>query len=264
MKIYISADIEGTCGIAHWDEAKLENNLSTYSKDQMTKEVNAACLGVNDIEKSDILIKDAHDSARNINPINLPENVKILRGWTKDPHVMMGGIDKSFDASLFIGYHSPATFNGNPLSHTLDTQFDYIKINDDIASEFTINAYTSAYYNVPVPFLSGDEMVCEHAKNLNPNIVTVPVSKGIGNGSISIHPNLAIKNIRLGVKSALSSNLSHHLIKLPKYFKIEIRFKEHFKSFRASFYPNMKVIDSQTLIFETDNYYEVLRMLLFI
>ena len=57
------------------------------------------------------------------------------------------------------------TFNGNPLSHTLDTQFDYIKINDDIASEFTINAYTSAYYNVPVPFLSGDEMLCEHAKN---------------------------------------------------------------------------------------------------
>ena len=109
MKIYISADIEGTCGIVHWDETQLENNLSTYNKDQMTKEVNAA--------------------------------------------------------SLFIGYHSPATFNGNPLSHTLDTQFDYIKINDDIASEFTINAYTSAYYNVPVPFLSGDEMLCEHAKN---------------------------------------------------------------------------------------------------
>ena len=106
MKIYISADIEGTCGIVHWDETQLENNLSTYNKDQMTKEVNAACLGINDLKKSDILIKDDH-----------------------------------------------------ALSHTLNTQFDYIKINDDIASEFTINAYTSAYYNVPVPFLSGDEML---------------------------------------------------------------------------------------------------------
>lgn len=177
----------------------------------MTKEVNAACLGVNDLKKSDILIKDAH-----------------------------------------------------ALSHTLNTQFDYIKINDDIASEFTINAYTSSYYNVPVPFLSGYEMLCEHAKKLNPNIVTVPVSKGIGNASISIHPTLAVKNIKLGVKSALSGNLSRHLIKLPQSFKVEIRFKEHYKSFRASFYPNMKAIDSQTLVFKTDDYYEVLRMLLFI
>lgn len=63
MKIYISADIEGTCGIVHWDETQLENNLSTYNKDQMTKEVNAACLGINYLKKSDILIKDAHDSA---------------------------------------------------------------------------------------------------------------------------------------------------------------------------------------------------------
>lgn len=264
MKIYISADIEGTCGIVDWNETELEYNLSTYTKEQMTKEVNAACLGINEIEKSDILIKDAHDSGRNINPMNLPENIKILRGWTKDPHVMMAGIDKSFDASLFIGYHSPATFNGNPLSHTLDTQFDYIKINDSIASEFTINAYTSSYYNVPVAFLSGGEMLCNHAKQLNPNIITIPVSKGIGNGSISIHPSLAIKNIKLGVKEALLGDLSRHLIKLPKHFKVEVKYKEHYKAFKASFYPNMKSIDSQTILFETNDYYEVLRMLLFI
>ncbi|WP_195250855.1 M55 family metallopeptidase [Romboutsia sp. 1001713B170207_170306_H8] len=264
MKIYISADIEGTCGIVDWNETELEHNLSTYSKQQMTQEVNAAYLGINEIEKSDILIKDAHDSGRNINPMKLPENIKILRGWTKDPHVMMAGIDKSFDASLFIGYHSPATFNGNPLSHTLDTQFEYIKINDSIASEFTINSYTSLYYNVPVAFLSGDEMLCRHAKQLTPNIITVPVSKGIGNSSISIHPYLALKNIKLGVKEALSGDLSRHLIKLPKHFKVEIKYKEHYKAFKASFYPNVKSVDSQTILFESNDYYEVLRMLLFI
>ena len=107
-------------------------------------------------------------------------------------------------------------------------------------------------------------MLCEHAKKLNPNIITDRVSKGIGNASISIHPTLAVKNIRLGVKSALSGDLSRHLIKLPESFKIEIKFKEHYNSYKASFYPNMKTIDSQTLVFKTDDYYEVLRMLLFI
>ena len=107
-------------------------------------------------------------------------------------------------------------------------------------------------------------MLCNHAKQLNPNIITIPVSKGIGNGSISIHPSLAIKNIKLGVKEALLGDLSRHLIKLPKHFKVEVKYKEHYKAFKASFYPNMKSIDSQTILFETNDYYEVLRMLLFI
>ena len=46
MKVYISADIEGTCGIVDWEETNLHDPQATYHKEQMTKEVNAACLGV--------------------------------------------------------------------------------------------------------------------------------------------------------------------------------------------------------------------------
>lgn len=264
MKIYLSADIEGTCGIVDWSEASLDSKFIEYHKDQMSKEASAACKGANSSGANDILIKDAHSTARNINPQLLPENVKILRGWTKDPHVMMGAIDKSYDACLFIGYHSGASQNGNPLSHTMCLDYDYIKINNETASEFMINAYTCAYYNVPVAFLSGDEMLCENAKKLNPNIATVPVSKGIGNGSISIHPNLAIKQIESGVKESLSGDLSRHIIKLPKSFEVKIKFKDHYKAYKASFYPNIKKLDSQTVLFNTDDYYEVLRLLFFI
>ncbi|MCC0716559.1 M55 family metallopeptidase [Clostridioides sp. ES-S-0077-01] len=232
MKLYLSADIEGTCGIVNWDETKLECEFSQHYRTQMSKEITAACDGATQSGVHEILVKDAHDSGRNINPNILPENVKILRGWTKDPLVMMAGIDESFDACIFTGYHSGATCNGNPLSHTMDIDYDYFKINDEIASEFTINAYIAAYYNV--------------------------------NGSISIHPNLALKKIEKGVKKALSGDLSRHLIKLPDKFKIEIKFREHYKAFKASFYPNMKKIDSQTVLFETEDYYEFLRMLLFI
>ncbi len=164
MKLYLSADIEGTCGIVNWDETKLECEFSQHYRTQMSKEIAAACDGATQSGVHEILVKDAHDSGRNINPNILPENVKILRGWTKDPLVMMAGIDESFDACIFTGYHSGATCNGNPLSHTMDIDYDYFKINDEIASEFTINAYIAAYYNVPVAFLSGDEMLCESAK----------------------------------------------------------------------------------------------------
>jgi D-amino peptidase len=264
MKIYLSADIEGTCGIVDWDETELESNFGMYHREQMTRDVNAACIGANSVNATNILVKDAHDSARSINPLSLPENVDILRGWANNPLVMMACLDKSFDACIFIGYHSGSSQNGNPLSHTMDCDYDYIKINGNIVSEFTINAYTAAYFGIPIAFISGDEMLCDEAKKINPNIITVPVSKGIGNTSISIHPNLALSKIKEGVKNSLTGDLSRHIIKLPDRFEIEIKFRQHYKAYRSSFYPGVKQINSQTIQFKTDDYYEFLRMLFFL
>ena len=44
-RIYISSDIEGTCGIAHWDETELGRSEHEYFRRQMTSEVKAACEG---------------------------------------------------------------------------------------------------------------------------------------------------------------------------------------------------------------------------
>lgn len=264
MKVYISADIEGVCGIVDWEETHLHSSSAPYFKEQMSKEVSAACSGANSLLCSDILVKDAHDSARSINPLLLPENARILRGWTKNPHSMMAGIDDNFDATLFIGYHCGGSHNNSPLAHTRSTIYDYIKINGKIATEFMINAYTSIYYNTPVAFISGDEKVCSDAKELFPNIVTVPLCRGIGNASISIHPNLALTRIQSGVKTALSGDLSRHIILLPDKFEVEIKFKQHHDAYKASFYPGVEQIDSQTIKFVSDDYYEVLRMMLFV
>ncbi|WP_250675246.1 M55 family metallopeptidase [Paraclostridium ghonii] len=265
MKVYISSDIEGTCGIVNWEETNLDYPLGEYHKIQMTKEVKSACDGANKYNCDLILVKDAHGSARSINPALLPQNVNLIRGWTNNPLIMMSGIDNSFDATIFIGYHSGASEDGNPLSHTMNSsKYDYVKINGEIATEFMINAYTSAYYNVPVAFLSGDELLCKNAKKLNPNIITVSVSKGIGNASLSIHPEVALKNIQDGVEKALSGDLSRHIIKLPKLFFIEIKFKNHYDAYKASFYPGCKLLNTQTISFETNDYYEFLRMFLFI
>ncbi len=264
MRIYVSADIEGTCGIVSWEETNLHDPSASYHKEQMTKEVNAACIGANEVGCKDILVKDAHDSARSINPAMLPENTRILRGWARNPHVMMAGINEGFDATMYIGYHCAGSQNGNPLSHTMSTDYDYIKINGRVASEFMINAYTSIYYNVPVAFVSGDKMLCEDAKELFPNIIAIPVSQGIGQASVSIHPHLAVRKIKAGVQEALSGDLSRHMIVLPGKFEVEIKFRQHELAYKASFYPGVKQVDNQTIKYVSDDYYEVLRMMFFI
>lgn len=264
MKLFISADIEGVAGIVNWDETDPATHYSKYFLEQMTKEVNAACEGALETGITEIFVKDAHSTARNLNPSKLPVQVKIMRGWARNPYLMMAGLDNSFAGAMFIGYHSAGGTNGNPLAHTMNMKNEYVKINGQIASEFLINAYTSAMFNVPVLLLSGDKLLCKEANKLNPNIMTVPVSEGIGNASISIHPDLAIKEIKQKVKDVLGDDLSKYLIELPKYFKVEISFTDHFAAYGGSFYPGAKQTGPKTVEYESSNYLDVLKFLFFV
>lgn len=264
MKIYISADIEGTTGIVNWNETKLENQFSNYFRAQMTREVNAACEGAIEAGADEILVKDAHDSARNIDPSKLPERVKIFRGWAKNPLVMMAGLDESFDGVIFTGYHSAGSTNGNPLAHTMEPDLEYIKINGEYASEFLINAYIAAYFKVPVLFLSGDKMLCESVKNLNENIKTVAVSEGVGNGSISVNPDLAVKKIKEGVCQAAGDDLSKYMVNLPEDFKVEVKYREHYKAYMGGFYPGAKQTGTKTIEYQSSDYMDVLKFFLFV
>ena len=70
------------------------------------------------IRDSYILVRDAHDTGTNLDARALPACAELIRGWSGHPYCMVEGIDSSFDAALFIGYHSAAGRDGNPLSHT--------------------------------------------------------------------------------------------------------------------------------------------------
>ena len=122
MKIYISADIEGVTGIVHWNETeKLKSDWQEFCK-QMTQEVKAACEGAISTGAEEIWIKDAHDTGRNIIASDLPQKVKLIRGWSEHPLLMVQELDTSFDALIMIGYHSFSGSNSNPLSHTLSSR----------------------------------------------------------------------------------------------------------------------------------------------
>jgi len=263
MKLFISADIEGTTGVTHWDETKLEHPSSLGFRQQMVREIRAACEGAARSGFREILVKDGHDSARNFDGVGFPKEVRILRGWAKNPLIMMAGLDQSFDAVAFVGYHSPAGSSGHPLAHTGPRTTSYVKINGELASEFTINSYTAALFGVPVAFVSGDAALCASAKRLCPALETVAVSEGVGNSSISISPELAVERIRENSFLALSGDLKRHAITLPKRFEIEIGFMEHALAYRAGFYPGAERFSEQSVTFFSTDYFEVLKFIFF-
>lgn len=260
MKIFISADIEGVAGITNWEEARKTSSDYSYFAEQMTKEVAAACEGANMSGATDILIKDAHGSGRNINLLKLPENARLIRGWSGHPYKMLDGIDESFDAVAFIGYHSYGGSDANPLAHTVNSSLiDYVKLNGEYLSEFKLHSYLAAYLGIPVAFLSGDKGICDHGKKLNKNIVTVAVSEGKGGSSMSIHPNKAVKLIKEGMKSALKEDLTNNKIELPKKFSLEIKYNFHGNAYKNSFYPGVVQNSPKSILFETSDYFEIMR-----
>lgn len=260
-KVFISADIEGINGIVNWKETEPGDQYE-YFRHQMTKEVSAAAKAAHDAGY-DVYIKDAHDSARNLVIEELPEFVTLHRGWQGCPCSMMAGLDKSFDAVMFIGYHSPSRSDGNSLSHTMNTRLHHVKINGVIASEFMINSLYASYLKVPVAFLSGDENLTHLVKEANDNIVTVATKKGMHGAVETKHPNVTNKEIEVKVKEALSKDLSNNLVMLPKSFDIEVHYKDHITAYRNSHFPGCKLVGTDKIIFHTDNYYDALIMMMF-
>lgn len=264
MKVFISVDIEGITGVTSWNETELGHHEYNWAVNQMIKETIAACQGALEAGAKEIIIKDAHDYARNLDISKLPKEASVIRGWTSSPESMMAGIDESFDAVIFIGYHSASGENGNPLAHTMDSKkCTWLKINGEIASEFTINTLIAAYYGVPVVFLSGDKMLCENSKRLVANIETVAVKSGVGGATFNIHPDRACELIKEGVKKALK-NIDLCRIEPPKNPVLEIRFRDHQDAYRAKYYPGAKLIDGYTVEYQAKDVLDLITARMFI
>ena len=265
MKIYISADIEGVAGITAPEECDAAHPDYRYFQEQMTLEVKAACEGATAAGATAIYVKDAHWTGRNINPRLFPDCVRMIRGWTGHPFSMMAEIDATFAAAVMIGYHSRAGSAGNPLAHTMSSRVvNVMRINDVPVSEFILNTFTATHCKVPVAFLSGDEALCAEVRQYNEAVSTYATMKGVGNGTVSVHPGLAQREIRQGVETALRrSDLQQQIRPLPGRFKVEIDYVKPREAYGKSFYPGAKLVADHTVGFESNDWLAAVTMINF-
>src|SRR5690349_17475722 len=94
-KIFISVDMEGITGVVQ--PAQLGPGGFEYGKarEWMTGEVNAAIAGIRDSGPAEIVVCDSHGNGQNVLIDQLPEDVRIVRGFPR-PLEMMQGIDDTF------------------------------------------------------------------------------------------------------------------------------------------------------------------------
>lgn len=263
MKIYLSADIEGITGITDWAEADLAHADNAEFRERMTAEVVAACEGALAAGATEICVKDAHWTGRNLLAERLPRQASLWRGWSGHPYSMVQGLDRSFAAALFVGWHSGGACSGNPLAHTMSSsKLMGIRVNGQWVTEFHLHAWAAALEGVPVAFVSGDEALCEQVQALGTGATTVDVMRGHGAAVQSRHPAESRERIREGVRLALSP-LRAKAAPLAPRFDVQLVYKDPRDAWRRAFYPGARLVDPVTVGLETGDWFEAMRLLQF-
>ncbi|PJA51671.1 MAG: hypothetical protein CO167_12790 [Candidatus Marinimicrobia bacterium CG_4_9_14_3_um_filter_48_9] len=262
-KVLISADIEGVCGVVDWDETTLHEGDHEYFRKMMAQEVNAAVEGALAAGAKDIIVRDAHGSARNLLPDMVHPEAQLIRAWTRSPFSMMDGIDRGIDAVVFVGYHARAGTPHATLKHTMNGKIYHLKVNGQPVAEAEWNALIAGYFGVPVVFIAGDKAVCDYAKERFADIETVAVKEGLGKGVIGMHPSKAQALIRAGVEKAINrlGDFKPHILTAPYFVEIEFRREED--AYAGQWYPGAEVVNETTIGFRNEDFYECLRFFYF-
>lgn len=272
MKIMISADMEGTCGVSSWIHVDAPEevspgrpfNQSEYdrARRRMTAEVNAAIEGALQAGATGIIVNDSHDGQRNLIPEDLHETALYISGADK-PLGMMQGVDEpDVDAVFYTGYHAKAGTPGGPLAHTWSSVLQDVRFDGESTGEFGLNAAVAGYFGVPVVLVTGDHLAVEQTRGfLGEQVIGVEVKRGLSTTSaMHVHPRVAQERIREGAAQAIKSIETATPYVLPEGVTVELEYDHQSRADQIMLLPNVRRAGERTIAFEPEDGLDFIRI----
>jgi D-amino peptidase len=261
VKIVISADMEGTCGVVNWiqvDPPPLAGAAPSSSEEyerarlRMTREVNAAAEGAFAAGASEVLVNDSHDWMCNLLPDELLPGVRFISGSEK-PLDMAQGVDEEGVAALFLtGYHARAGTPTGPLAHTMTGWVHDVRVNGVSMGEYGVNALIAGHFGVPVALVTGDDQAVAQTRDLlGEQVVGVVVKHGFSETSAAhLHPEEAQRRIRTGAEEAVRNLAAMKPYRFPEGATVEIDLDHQTRVNQALQIPTVRRAGWRTLAFE--------------
>ncbi|WP_035803199.1 M55 family metallopeptidase [Kitasatospora mediocidica] len=226
MKIFISSDMEGTAGVADWEQCRATGPSYPYFCELLQGEVNAAIEGAMTGGADAFLVNDSHGAMANLRPDALAGRARYLSGRHK-PLYMMQGLDASFDAVFFVSYHGSMGGPSSVLSHTYNPRaIAEARLNGVPVGESGINALVALGHGVPVVLITGDPTTAEEARPFVPGIHAAVVKTSVSRyAADSMHPEEARELIRATALEAVRGlpQAAPPAIELPARLDIRLR-----------------------------------------
>jgi len=263
FKVFISVDMEGIWGVVHGEQTSPGNSEYAAARRWMAEDTNAVIQGLFDGGATEIVVNDSHGGMRNIPPDALNPRASLITGTPK-PLSMMQGIDSSFQACIFVGYHARAGSSPAILDHTISGgTIRSIRINGQELPELGINAAIAGYFRVPVIMLSGDSETCAQAKAiLGPEIVTASVKEAVGRLAARLAPaEEARRRLSTAAREALSIRDRIPVFRLNPPLTFEVEFVTSAQAEHVMLLPQIKRLNPRAITFGAADYLDGFKLM---
>jgi D-amino peptidase len=226
VKIFISFDMEGVAGIVDWAQCRPPGQAYEEGRALLLGEVNAAIDGALAGGATSIVCNDSHGAMNNLNPADLHGRAAYIAGRHK-PRYMMEGLDASFDAVFFVGYHGSISGESSVLSHTYNPSVvSRVRLNGVECGESGINALVAVGHGVPIALITGDQVTIAEGEPFFKQVEPVLVKGSITRfAAAAVHPEEAREMICAGAETAVRRLESIPLpeIELPARLDVDLQ-----------------------------------------
>jgi D-amino peptidase len=254
VKVFISVDMEGLAGVVTSSDVSPSGADYAHFRAIMAAETNAAIAGALRGGATQFVIRDSHGSKQNLLPADVDPRARLLRGASTGPKNMMEGIDSTFDAVIFVGYHAKAGTPNAILEHTSTGNVVDFSINGVSLPEGGYNALVAGLYGVPVVFVSGDRAVVNQLRALLGPIEAVAVKEEVSDASLGLSPGEAQAQIRDGVQRAVANRARARPYVLPGPYTMVLKIRQE-----RPLYPGARRVGPGEFTFSSPDLLEVLR-----
>jgi len=265
FKVYISVDMEGIAGVVSPEQLGPAGFEYSRFREFMTAEALAAVTAAKEAGATEILVSDSHGNGQNLLIERFPADVRIVRSWPR-PLMMMQGIDSSFSAAIFIGYHSATTNTAGVRAHTMSSAgLAAVELNGTAMPESGINAAIAGYFGVPIVAISGDNAAVAEAQALIGPMEGAVVKQAISfHSATTMTPEASQALIKERVKAGLAkrASLKPYVMRAP--VRLDITFKNYTPAEMLTFLPGVTRTTSHGVRFTGRDMIEVSKFLEFV
>lgn len=259
MKVYISVDMEGICGIVLREQVFKGSREYEEARYLLVHEVNAAVEGALKGGADEVVVMDAHATGYNFIPEELHTKAMYVLG-RPSKNERFPFMDSSFDMMFLLGYHSMVGTERAVRDHSFNSlQVERIKVNGIEMGEIGMDALVCGSYNVPVSLVTGDEKACKEAQVILGNIDIAVVKYGLGRHcALNYSPKKAREIVMEAACGAVKKAGRFKPYKLIPPFTIEIDYLS--TDIVDGIYANGNDIirtGPRSMIYKTDNILEV-------
>lgn len=265
VKVFISADMEGIAGVVSPEQLGPSGFEYNRFREFMTAEVLAAIEGAREGGATDIVVADSHGNMQNLLIERLPDDVRLVRGSPR-PLSMMEGIDSTFVAVIFIGYHSAATNLQGVRAHTMSSaRYAAVRLNGTPIAESGMNAAIAGHFGVPVVMVSGDDAAVAEVQALVPGVEGAVVKRAIGfHAAETLTPEAARRLIRERARAGVANraNIRPHPVQTP--VRLDLTFKNYRPAEVLAWLPIVERTSDRTIVYTAPTILDISKFLVFV